>query len=300
MIYLDGRGVTRDEVLRVAQQAATGFEQLGVSEGDTVALLLRNDFAFFEVQQAAAAVGAYGRAAQLARPHGRSDLRARRREAEGAGRACRPSAPIRALVPAGIRVFVVPTPPEIQQRYGVSTELARPYRATRFGANGPSASSRCRRRRRPRDHDLHLRHHRPSKGVKRQPATPEESKAYVELFASVYGLKPGVRALVCGPLYHASPNGYGRQALMTADVLVLQSKFDQEETLALIEKHRIDNAVMVPTMFVRMLKLPPEVRNRYDVRSLRWVTHRRAVSARGEEGSDGLVGSRGLRGLRRH
>ena len=57
MIYLDGRGVTRDEVLRVAQQAATGFEQLGVSEGDTVALLLRNDFAFFEVQQAAAAVG---------------------------------------------------------------------------------------------------------------------------------------------------------------------------------------------------------------------------------------------------
>ena len=38
MIYLDGRGVTRDEVLRVAQQAATGFEQLGVSEGDTVAL----------------------------------------------------------------------------------------------------------------------------------------------------------------------------------------------------------------------------------------------------------------------
>lgn len=111
------------------------------------------------------------------------------------------------------------------------------------------------------------------KGVKRQPATPEESKAYVELFASVYGLKPGMRALVCGPLYHASPNGYGRQALMTADVLVLQSKFDPEETLALIEKHRIDNAVMVPTMFVRMLKLPPEVRNRYDVRSLRWVTH---------------------------
>jgi long-chain acyl-CoA synthetase len=87
---------------------------------------------------------------------------------------------------------------------------------------------------------------------------------------------------------------------MTADVLVLQSKFDQEETLALIEKHRIDNAVMVPTMFVRMLKLPPEVRNRYDVRSLRWVTHTGAVSARGEEGSDGLVGSRGLRDLRRH
>ena len=126
MIYLDGRGVTRDEVLRVAQQAATGFEQLGVSEGDTVALLLRNDFAFFEVQQAAAAVGAYGVPLNW---HGRTE------EVIYVLEDAKPKvlvahadllAPIRALVPAGIRVFVVPTPPEIQQRYGVSTELARP------------------------------------------------------------------------------------------------------------------------------------------------------------------------------
>jgi hypothetical protein len=114
-----------DEVLRVAQQAATGFEQLGVSEGDTVALLLRNDFAFFEVQQAAAAVGAYGVPLNW---HGRTE------EVIYVLEDAKPKvlvahadllAPIRALVPAGIRVFVVPTPPE-KQRYGVSTELARP------------------------------------------------------------------------------------------------------------------------------------------------------------------------------
>jgi long-chain acyl-CoA synthetase len=45
------------------------------------------------------------------------------------------------------------------------------------------------------------------KGVKRQPATPEESKAYVELFASVYGLKPGVRALVTARSTTRRPTG---------------------------------------------------------------------------------------------
>ena len=275
MIYLDGRGVPRDEVLRVAQQAATGFEQLGVREGDTVALLLRNDFAFFEVQQAAAAVGAYGVPINW---HGRTE------EVTYILEDAKPKvlvahadllAPIRKLVPAGIQVFVVPTPPEIQSRYGISEELAAPAKGETvwgdWAARFEPLKAPPRRARATMIYTSGTTG-RP-KGVKRQPATPEESKAYTELFASVYGLKPGVRALVTGPLYHASPNAYGRQALMTADVLVLQSKFDPEETLQLIEKHRIENAVMVPTMFVRILKLPAEVRARYDVSSIKWVTH---------------------------
>lgn len=275
MIYLDGRGMARDEVLRVAQQAAAGFEQLGVQEGDTVALLLRNDFAFFEVQQAAAAAGAYGVPLNW---HGRTE------ELIYVLEDAKPKVlvahadllePIRALVPANIRVFVVPTPPEIQAHYDVPAALAQPrpgdtvWRdwAQRF----EPLQAPPRRSRATMIYTSGTTGH--PKGVKRQPATPEESKAYAELFASVYGMKPGVRALVSGPLYHASPNAYGRHALMTAEVLVLQSKFDPEETLALIEKHRIGNAVMVPTMFVRMLKLPAEVRKRYDVSSLNWVTH---------------------------
>ena len=115
------------------------------------------------------------------------------------------------------------------------------------------------------------------KGVKREAATPEQAAAYIALIARVYGITPGAnppaRALVAGPLYHASPNAYGRQALPNCELLVLQSKFDPEETLALIARHRLTHAVMVPTMFVRLLKLPPEVRARYDVSSLQWVTH---------------------------
>lgn len=53
--------------------------------------------------------------------------------------------------------------------------------------------------------------------------------------------------------------------------------FDAEEMLRLIEEHRIDTIFMVPTMFVRLLKLPEEVRSRYDLSSLRFVVHTAAA-----------------------
>lgn len=275
MIYLDERGVPREEVLLQARRAATGFDRMGVREGDTVALLLRNDFAFFEVQQAAAAIGAY---AVPINWHGKAE------EAGYILGDAKPKvlvahadllAPLRPHIPADIHLLVVPTPPEVKARYGVADDLASP-------AAGDTAwpewckgfepwEAPPKRSRATMIYTSGTTGH--PKGVKRDPASPEQAQAYVQLIERVYGLTPGIRALVTGPLYHASPNAYGRQALMAADVLVLQSKFDPEETLAAIEKHRITNAVMVPTMFIRILKLPKEVRDRYDVSSLRWVTH---------------------------
>ena len=55
--------------------------------------------------------------------------------------------------------------------------------------------------------------------------------------------------------------------------VVVMEKFDPETCLALIEKHRADTAQFVPTHFVRMLKLPPDVRARYDVSSMRSAVH---------------------------
>ena len=94
-----------------------------------------------------------------------------------------------------------------------------------------------------------------------------------ELFGKVYGVHPGMRAMIAGPLYHSSPNAFARQALVHAETIFLQSRFDPETTLADIEKHRITNLVMVPTMFVRLTKLPLDVRARYDVSSVKCVTH---------------------------
>jgi acyl-CoA synthetase (AMP-forming)/AMP-acid ligase II len=75
------------------------------------------------------------------------------------------------------------------------------------------------------------------------------------------------------PLYHAAGVNYTMAIHRIGAATVIVPKFDAEETLRLIEQHRVTHAQFVPTMFVRMLKLPPEVRARYDVSSLQWVVH---------------------------
>jgi long-chain acyl-CoA synthetase len=87
-----------------------------------------------------------------------------------------------------------------------------------------------------------------------------------------FGIEPGMRALLPGPLYHSAPNLYATQILQLEDaLLVLEPKFDAERTLALIERHRLTHAYLVPTMYVRMLKLPEAVKRRYDLSSMRMV-----------------------------
>jgi long-chain acyl-CoA synthetase len=76
--------------------------------------------------------------------------------------------------------------------------------------------------------------------------------------------------LVVGPLYHTGPLGGVRHVMAGVSVTVL-GRFDAERTLAAIEEHRIETSLLVPTHFVRLLALPEEVRNRYDLSSLQWV-----------------------------
>lgn len=78
--------------------------------------------------------------------------------------------------------------------------------------------------------------------------------------------------LVVGPLYHNGPLTAVR-LLLAGVPLVLHSRFDAEAALAAIERHRIESSIMVPTHFVRCLALPTEVRRRYDVSSLKSVSH---------------------------
>jgi acyl-CoA synthetase (AMP-forming)/AMP-acid ligase II len=88
-----------------------------------------------------------------------------------------------------------------------------------------------------------------------------------------YGLAPGGRYLSPAPLYHSAPLNYTMAVLRLGATAVVMERFDAEGALALIERHRVTHAQFVPTMFVRMLKLPEEVRRRYDVSSLRCVLH---------------------------
>ena len=75
------------------------------------------------------------------------------------------------------------------------------------------------------------------------------------------------------PLYHAAPLRFSMAALRLGGTVVVMEHFDAEQALALIDRYRVTHSQWVPTMFVRMLKLPDEVRRRYDVSSLRVAIH---------------------------
>jgi long-chain acyl-CoA synthetase len=79
--------------------------------------------------------------------------------------------------------------------------------------------------------------------------------------------------IVPGPLYHAAPLAAAVGALDVGGFLVLMRHFDAQEFLDLVEVHRVNTAMMVPTMFHRLLALPEEVRAGADVSSLAMVSH---------------------------
>ena len=114
------------------------------------------------------------------------------------------------------------------------------------------------------------------KGVKppmpSQPLDAAGTSVY-GLMAMLFGLTEDSVYLSPAPLYHAAPLRFCMGAQMGGATVVVMERFDPEEALALIEKHRATLSQWVPTMFIRMLKLPDDVRTKYDVSSMQAAVH---------------------------
>ena len=93
------------------------------------------------------------------------------------------------------------------------------------------------------------------------------------LVKALYGFEAGMIYLSPAPLYHAAPLRYSMAVQRYGGTVIVMERFDPEAYLALVEKYRVTHSQLVPTMFVRMLKLPTEVREKYDVSSLRVAIH---------------------------
>ena len=266
-IIVGERTRSKSELLARGRRAATGLARLGVRENDAVALLLRNDFAFLEATHAANAIGAY--AVPLNWHASPDEITYMLGDAKPKALVVHADLlePVRRIIPASCEVLVV-SGADAGDPLGVrdgdqdwdrwldaQQEWDRPPLPPRSSWIYTSGTTG-----------------RP-KGVRRDPATPQQAAAMRDLFRVVYGCREGMRSYVGGPLYHASPNAFARQGLALADTLVLSSRFDPEELLRQIDRHRLTTLVMVPTFFVRLLKLPEEVRRKYDVSSLELVLH---------------------------
>ncbi|MFC3070979.1 acyl-CoA synthetase [Phenylobacterium soli] len=101
----------------------------------------------------------------------------------------------------------------------------------------------------------------------------DEPNALSMLANQVFGFKPDCIYLSPAPLYHAAPLRWCMGVHRLGGTVVVMEKFDPETALGLIEKYKIDCGQFVPTHFVRMLKLPEEVRAKYDVSSMKSAVH---------------------------
>jgi long-chain acyl-CoA synthetase len=256
-------------------RAASGFAALGLKPGDCVALLLRNDFAYLEASLAAVRIGAY---AVPINWHCKADEVGYVLADCGAKVLVAHAdllAGVTGAVPAGVKVLIVATPPEIAAAYSLPPQACRVPAGAADWEDWLAAQGLWQGPALPQTSSMIYTSGttgRP-KGVRREPLTPDLEARMADYRERVYGLQPGVRTMVPGPLYHSAPNAFALRAARVAGLIVLMPRFDPEAFLAQVQEHRIQAMFMVPTMFVRLLKLPTEVRRRYDTSSLEFVMH---------------------------
>lgn len=266
---------THEEVAERTERIASGLRKLGVREGDSVCMLMRNDIAFIEAAYATMRLGAYGvpinwhfKPEEINYVLADSGTRVLIAHADMLH-------PLRDAIPAGVTVLSVPTPPEILANYKINPDhLGAPGFAVDFEPwlakhpryDGPAVPQ-------PQNMIYTSGTTGHPKGVRRYAPTPEQAANAEAMRAMIYGLRPGVRALLPGPLYHSAPNSFGLRSGRLGGALLLMPRFDAEDFLALVEEQRVDTVFMVPTMFIRLMKLPEKARRKYDVSSLRHIIH---------------------------
>lgn len=101
----------------------------------------------------------------------------------------------------------------------------------------------------------------------------EVPDAYTAIFAPMYGFDDSTVYLSPAPLYHAAPLRYCGVTNSVGGTVVFLDRFEPEAALAAIEKYHVTHSQWVPTMFIRMLKLPAEIRDKYDVSSMKLAVH---------------------------
>ena len=115
------------------------------------------------------------------------------------------------------------------------------------------------------------------KGVKGALSTPGLPASLISLltagFAQSMGLPADPVSYLNGPVYHSAQWAFSVFPLLGGSTVVMSDKFDPAEALRLIDTHGVTNTHLVPTQFVRLLKLPDDVRASFDGSSLQVVWH---------------------------
>jgi long-chain acyl-CoA synthetase len=256
---------THDQLALRAARVAAGLRELGVSPGDSVALVMANSVEFLEVTAGIAAAGANPVPVNW---HWKSDEIGYLLGNSGSVVAFVHSdfvATVDEAATTGVEVI------EIGTDTSPSSGAHREYEAWLAGSEPDDGTAGAA--------TVGLGTIYTSgttgkpKGIVRESVTPESMMAMAVTAMARMGLAPGGRTIIPAPLYHTAPNTMGTFAVRLGMDTTILPRFEPEEFLAAIERHRVEQVQMVPTMFTRLLRLPREVRSSFDLSSLRSVVH---------------------------
>ncbi len=250
----DDLGATRTRSELVERAVRIGHllrDDLGVGVGGHVALLCDNRVEVFEIYLAAILSGVWFVPVNGLLAPGEVDYVVR----DAAAGVVFAEPDLAHLVPAGIPVVTIGD--DLDARLAESSSEA-------FPLDGP-AGSRFSYTSGTTGHP---------KGVKRAiPETVAEMLALQEQLGHQVGLDGTGTQLITGPAYHAAVGGYGFFDLCNGAHLHLMRRFDAARTLDLIDKLDVRRVHLVPTMMVRMLRLPEARRASFDPSTLALVLH---------------------------
>ena len=258
-----GETVTYKQLDERSNQGAQLFRSMGLATGDVIAILMDNHPRFFEIAWAAQRAGLYYTCISTKLTPAEAEYIVKDCEAKVLIVSPALDAVAQALAPLvpGVRLFRVGGGKGPYEDF----EAARAAMPTTPIADETSGS------------DMLYSSGttgRP-KGVK--PALtggPIDAPNALQMMAmGLFGFSGDSVYLSPAPLYHAAPLRWCMTVHKLGGTVIVMEKFDPETALALIEKHRVSCGQFVPTHFVRMLKLPEEVRAKYDVSSIASAVH---------------------------
>jgi len=259
-----GETVTYGELDARSNQGAQLFRSLGLGPGDHVAFCLENHPRFFELCWAAQRSGLYFTAISS---------RLTPSEIEYIVDDCGASVFVTSAYMGEAAEALTDRCPGVDARYLLDTTL--PGWASWEEAAGARPTT-------PIDDELEGAQMLYSSGTTGRPKGVKHP-----LTGKPAGTPPPIAAMLAGafgagedsvylspaPLYHAAPLAFNMNFLRLGATCVIMERFDPLDALRLIETHRVTHSQWVPTMFVRMLKLPEEDRARHDLSSLQVAIH---------------------------
>ncbi|MDE0155970.1 MAG: AMP-binding protein [Gammaproteobacteria bacterium] len=259
-----------------ARHVAGGLSSLGICEDDAVAVILRNDIPYFIIHEASHYLGFdvvpvnwHLKPAEISFILADCQAKAVIVHSDLLTREL-------AVVIGRVPVIVVTTPDEITECYNVTDGAGDLEPGFLDWSRWVEESPRCtasNKKFRPPLFYTSGSSGRP-KAVLRKDVTPDIVARISERTTYAWGFEQTpLRSVMAGPLYHSAPNGYANMVLQSGGILVLAARFNAEGLLSLIERHKITHLHLVPTMFVRLLDLPDDIRGAYRLDSLVHVTH---------------------------